>query len=333
VVLEFACGACDVLDEYTTLLTPAQLNDFYASVDGAFVGTGIDVVQDGMRLIIADIVPGSPAALDGSVHAGDLILTIEKRSARNLSTETATDLLRGEPGSICELVVQGQGDTSPRKVRLVRQAVSVPSVTSLVLDRVTGIGYLRVTVFQKTTVQELDEAIARLRMDGIKVLILDLRGNSGGLFDVAVQVAERFLSQGIIVSTQSQVPEYNRIHAAHNMNALTLPLVVLVDGDTASAAEIVAGALKDNQRCKVVGQTTYGKGTSQRVFKLEAAPAGLRITLARYFSPNGQAYSGRGVTPDVVAERTPKDLDVDLLKQPQVRMAIQVARGLVKDEP
>jgi carboxyl-terminal processing protease len=323
VVLEFACGACDVLDEYTALLTPSQLTEFYASVDGSFVGTGIDVAQDGMKLVIADIVPGSPAALaDIGLRTGDQILAIDRRPARTLTVEAANELLRGEAGTTCELEILHPGAMTPRTVRLLRAAVNVPSVVAAMLDRAMGIGYVRITVFQKTTLQELDDAVARLRMDGLKVLILDLRGNSGGLFDVAVQVAERFLTEGIIVSTQSQVPAFNKIHAAHNVNALTLPLVVLVDGETASAAEIVAGALKDNQRCKVVGQTTYGKGTSQRVFKLEAAPAGVRITLAKFFSPNGQAYNGRGVTPDVVAERTAMD-----------RTALQVARSLWKDEP
>jgi carboxyl-terminal processing protease len=337
VVLEFACGACDVLDEYTMFLTPAQLTDFYASVNGSAVGIGIDVTFDGMRLLIADVVPGSPAALcDAGLRVGDQVLSIDKRKAGTLTAETAADLLKGEVGSVCEVEVLRQGDMMPRTLRLVRQPVAVASVASIMLDRDMGIGYVRITAFQKTTLQELDEAVARLRMEGTKVLILDLRGNSGGLFDVAVQVAERFLSEGVIVSTQSQVPEFNKTHAAHNMNPLTWPMVILVDGDTASAAEVVAGALKDNQRGKLVGQTTYGKGTSQRVFKLEAAPAGIRVTLARFFSPSGRAYSGRGVTPDVLIERTPRDLSPDLRQQPQVRMALQVARGLWtgrQDEP
>src|SRR5205823_2720549 len=131
---------------------------------------------DGMRLVIADVVPGSPAAVhDAGLRPGDQVLSIDKHPARTLTAEATADLLRGETGSICELEVLRQGDMAPRTVRLVRQPVSVASVVALMLDRDMGIGYLRLTAFQKTTPQELDEAVARLRMEGVKVLILDLR--------------------------------------------------------------------------------------------------------------------------------------------------------------
>jgi carboxyl-terminal processing protease len=327
VVLEFACGACNVLDEYTSLLTPTQLNQFYASVDGTLVGVGIEVGLDERGLFISQIVPGSSAAMpDAGLKLGDRLLRIDRRLSKNLSSEGAAELLKGEVGSTVELEVMHPGETMPRTVKLTRQAITLPSVVvAQMLEPGSGIGYLQLAGFQKTTLQEMDEAIARLKMEGMKVLILDLRGNPGGLFNVAVQVAERFLAEGIIVSTQSQVPAFNKVHEAHNMMAHTLPLVVLVDGDTASAAEIVAGALKENQRGTLVGQPTYGKGTSQRVLRLESAPAGVRITLARFFSPTGQAYSGRGVTPHILVERTSMDMSMDF----QLRRALEVASQLV----
>jgi carboxyl-terminal processing protease len=326
VVLEFACGACNVLDEYTCLLTPAQLNEFYASVESSLVGVGIELLQEDRALIVSQVIPGSSAAApDVALKPGDRILRIDLRSSKNLSPEAAAELLKGEVGSTVELEVVRPGDGVPHTVKLTRQAISLPSVLiAQILDPGSGIGYLQLAGFQKTTIQEMDEAIARLRMEGMKVLILDLRGNPGGLFGVAVQVAERFLAEGVIVSTQSQVPAFNRIHEAHNMGALTFPLVVLVDGDTASAAEIVAGALKENQRGTLVGQTTFGKGTSQRLVRLETAPAGIRITLARFFSPTGQAYSGRGVSPHIFVERTSMDMAMDL----QLRRAMEVATQL-----
>jgi carboxyl-terminal processing protease len=330
-VLEFACGACDVLDEYTALLTPAQLNDFYASVDGALVGVGLDLLAENGGLVIAQLVPGGPAALaDAGLKPGDHVLRIDRRSTRDLSPEVAGELLRGEVGSAVEIEVLRPGEMMPRSVKLVRQTINLPSVlVAQLLEPSTGIGYVQLAGFQKTTLQELDESIARLRMEGMKVLILDLRGNPGGLFNVAVQVAERFLSEGVIVSTQSPVPAFNKIHEAHNMIALTFPLVVLVDGDTASAAEIVAGALKENQRGTLVGQPTFGKGTSQRVLRLETAPAGVRITLARFFSPTGQAYSGRGVTPHILVDRPGPELPMDLSRDRQLQRALEVASQLV----
>jgi carboxyl-terminal processing protease len=155
----------------------------------------------------------------------------------------------------------------------------------------------------------MDEALATLSKHGMmKALVLDIRGNAGGVFEVAIDVAKRFLASGVIASTQHSDPRFNNVYQARNPAALTLPLVVLIDGDTASAAEVLAGALKENKRGRLVGQTTFGKGCTQCVLKLPSAPfggvptGGMRLTVARFFSPDGFAYSGRGVAPHVVAE-------------------------------
>src|SRR5439155_25688886 len=141
------------------------------------------------------------------------------------------------------------------------------------------------------------EATERLQAAGMKVLILDVRGNPGGLFDVAIQVAERFLVEGVIVSTHGQEAKYNRSYSAHGMNALEVPLIVLVDGETASSAEMLAGALKDNQRGTLVGRTTFGKGSIQKVRKLDNLPAGIQLTIAKFYSPRNLPYTGIGVAP------------------------------------
>jgi carboxyl-terminal processing protease len=158
-----------------------------------------------------------------------------------------------------------------------------------------GVAYLQIASFTKTTLQEMEKALMELKMRGMKALVLDLRGNPGGLFPVAVQVAERFLPEGIIVSTQGQSSRTFESHSG--MSAYLMPLVVLVDNETASAAEVLAGALKENQRAYLVGLPTYGKGTIQTVLQLTDA-GGVRITLARFFTPLGQPYNGVGVTPD-----------------------------------
>src|SRR5262249_30772154 len=159
--------------------------------------------------------------------------------------------------------------------------------------------YIRITSFQESTAKELDEALDALQPSGFKALILDLRGNSGGLFEVAVEVARRFLSSGVIVSTQTNDPRFSAIYHARNLAAMNLPWVVVVDGDTASSAEVVAGALKDNKRARLVGQPTFGKGCLQGLLRLGlgqgTSAGGIRITIAKFFSPSGQPYSGRGI--------------------------------------
>jgi carboxyl-terminal processing protease len=211
---------------------------------------------------------------------------------------------------------------------VVRQAYRVASVAGVQLLE-DGVGYLQLAGFQQTTLQEVDDAILRLKAEGMKVLIVDLRGNAGGLFQVSVQVIERFLAEGVIVSARSQVRVHQKTYLAQGgASAWDFPLIVLVDGDTASAAEVVAGALKENHRATLVGQTTFGKGTLQTVWELKAAPAGLRVTLAKFISPAGNPYSGRGVTPDLLVERPATDAGTDFWEEPQMRTARQEARRI-----
>jgi carboxyl-terminal processing protease len=333
VVSEFACGACNALDEYTYFLTPGQYRDLNACWRGEIVGIGIDVAVDNQRqLTIGQVLPDSPAQAEGlKVH--DRVLKIGDKPAANLPVETAHELLKGKPDTTVELEVLGPGDARPRKVTLKRQVLHIPSVAEKgFLDRALGIGYVQILGFQETTLQELDLAIVKLQAAGMKVLILDLRGNLGGLFDVARQVVGRFLSAGIVVSTQGAVSsEYNVTYYAQSMNPLTVPLVVLVDGLTASSAEMVAGALKENQRGKLVGKTTFGKGSIQKVRRLSTVPAGIRMTVAKFYSPRGLPYDGAGVAPhlDVAGAEIPVDPEQD----PQVQAALEVARPLAMGQP
>ena len=177
------------------------------------------------------------------------------------------------------------------------------------------VGYLRIFSFQDTTLQELDEWLNQLTKAGAKAIVLDLRGNPGGLFEVAIESARRFLSTGIITTVENQEPKFSTVYHARNGASCTLPLVVLVDGDTASAAEVLAGALKENGRARLIGQNTFGKGCTQSLVKLPAAngvpTGGLRVTVARFFSPKGNAYTGRGVAPHSVVPRDKPDMMMD----------------------
>ena len=247
-----------------------------------------------------------------------------------VSEEEVGERLKGSPGSLIELEVLALGESKPRTVVLTRQAIRVPSVVDVqMLPRHPGVGYCRILSFQKNTVQELDEALLQLRMQGLKALIVDLRGNWGGIFAVAIQVTERFLPEGkVIVSTQSQLADQNRRYKAGYPGALDLPLVLLVDGETASAAEVVAGALHDHGQAILVGMPTYGKWSIQRVLQLETVKAGgLRITLARFLSPGGHAYNIVGVKPDELVPRSLSMMDN------QLEAAIGVANKLLSMRP
>ena len=177
------------------------------------------------------------------------------------------------------------------------------------------LGYMRITLFNESTPMEVDDAFAQLNKAGLKGLILDLRGNPGGLFESAVEVARRFLANGVIASTENYDPKQSLVYQSRNPAAWTVPLVVLVDGDTASAAEVLAGALKENGRARLIGQPTFGKGSTQGLIKLPDAlggvpTGGLRLTIARFFSPKGIPYAGQGIVPDLLVERAMDDLQL-----------------------
>lgn len=302
VILELTCGACNALDEYTAYLTPAQLACIQASLSGESVGVGVELGTVDQKLVVASVVEGSPAAEKG-LKVGDQITRIDGLNVERLASEAATVRLFGKPGSIVELEFVSVGEMMPVSIRLVRQAVFVPSVERLPL-LADDIGYIRILSFQDSTHQEFKDAVLHLQTQGMKALVLDLRGNGGGVFRTAVQVAEMFLSGGVIVSTESPVKQFKKTFKSHNPDALSLPVVVLIDGETASSAEVLAGALKENGRATLVGAATFGKGCLQRVLELENVPAeirsGIKLTVMKFYSPTNQPYSGRGVSPHVV---------------------------------
>ncbi len=330
--LEFACGACNSLDEHTLFLTPGHYSDLQASLRGRFVGIGVDLAVVEGRLEIGRVYPRGPAAEAGLLRR-DRIVRIDRQAIESLPPDVAADRLRGEAGSQVELEVVSAGQMMPHSAKLVRRAVVAPSVEHDVIndgDEMGLIGIVRISSFQDSTPQEVKEALAQLQTLGIRVLILDVRGNPGGVFRSAVQVAELFLGEGVIVITQSQLREFNRPFRADAMNPFALPMVVLVDAETASSAEVVAGALKDHGRAVVVGQTTYGKGTIQCVLPLdrgplEQMPAGIRLTVARFFSPLKVPYSGRGVVPDVLVDQE-GETSLSAAKQEARRIAMNMTR-------
>ena len=304
--LEFAAGACNTLDEFSSFLTPGSMSTVQAALKGKLLGVGVELGVVADRLTVTRVYAKSPAAQAGFVK-GDLVLEIAGVNVQSLPADVAAERLRGERGSAVEILI-GRGEAK-KSFRLSRRSFPVSSVEYDPLHLPSGMncGYLRIHHFQDSTLQEVKDALAAMNNPGdpIKGLILDLRGNPGGVFKSAVAIAELFLGEGIIVVGQSPIRDFNRTYRADNPLASQIPAVVLVDGDTASAAEVLAGALKESRATRsptrLLGQTTYGKGSIQVIIPMDKSPleklAGIRLTVARLLSPSNSPVTGRGVVP------------------------------------
>ena len=332
ITLEFLSGACNALDEYTFFLTPGHYREVQTTLRGRLVSIGVDLEMIDEQLVIHRVYPRSPAERAG-LRPHDRIVRIEGQSAYELTVERAAELLRGKSGTPVrlEIVPFDSLDGEIRFVEIKRAAVMVPSVEyeflpePFTFDLEGGmkvayrIGKLTINYFQESTLQEVKDALTALQANDMKVLILDLRHNPGGLFRSAVDVAEMFLPEGIIVVSQSYFLKDRKLSGtirAEHPDALLIPMVVLIDGETASAAEVLAGALKDNGRAKLLGQPSLGKGTLQCVLPLdkpyfERMPAGIRITVAKLLSPHWQPYSGKGVEPNFRSPLEGNDLLIE----------------------
>jgi carboxyl-terminal processing protease len=299
VIMEFASGATTALDEYSGFLTGSQMDEVFSQIEGNFVGLGIELKTEPAGLLIVSTIPTGPAAL-GGIKPGERIVEVDRKSTVDVSPDALADMLRGTEGSQVEVVVQSELGQA-RRLRLTRRRVEVPSVVDVkMVDADQHIGYFKLTSFQKTTSRDVDAALWKLHDEGMRYLILDLRGNPGGLLKAAVDVADKFVMEGMIVSTKGRSPRENFEHRGQIAGTWRVPLVVLIDHDSASASEIFAGAIHDHHRGKIVGVKSYGKGSVQGIFPLAAANVGVRLTTAKWYTPSGQAISGAGVMPDVV---------------------------------
>lgn len=328
VVMEYMCGAANALDPYSAYLTPDQLTEVYSQIEGNFVGLGVELKTHGGSLVIVRVIPNSPAQRAG-VRAGDRIVAVDHRPAKDVSTDQAANLLQGPEGSVVTLTVAAAGE-APREMTIRRQRVEVPSVDQVqMLDPEKGVAYLKLTCFQKTTRRDLEAAMWRLHHEGMKSLIMDLRGNPGGLLVTAVEVADLFLDRGIIVATRGRSSQEDFTYTAREPGTWHLPLTVLIDQDSASAAEIFAGAIRDHHRGTIVGVRSFGKGSVQGIFPLDYSDSGLRLTTAKFYSPSGRPYSRVGVEPDVMVHQTARPVDGSVTPKDDAMLtaALDVARG------
>jgi carboxyl-terminal processing protease len=301
-ILEFTAAAASALDHYSAFLTADQLRDIYSQIEGNFVGLGVELKADNGALLIVHVIPNSPAQAAGILD-GDRIVAVAGQSTSSMSTDEAATLLTGPEGSICQVSVVSPGQQArPLSVR--RAHVEVPSLEgSKIVDAEHGVAYIKIPAFQKTTARDLETALWDLHAKGMRSLVLDLRGNPGGLLTASVEVADKFIADGAIVSTRGRSEQENFNYRAHRPGTWRVPLVVLIDGDSASASEIFAAAIKDSHRGTIIGCRSYGKGSVQGIFPLGYAGAGARITTAKFFSPMGHPISNVGVTPDIDARR------------------------------
>ena len=291
------------LDPHSNYLPPSNYSELRERTEGQYSGVGLTISADGGMVKVISPMDDSPAAKAG-VQAGDVISSIEGQNAAGLTVSQVSEKLRGAVGTSVKVTFLRDG-SDPLEVTLTREVIKVQSVTG----RVEGdFGYLRVSTFNENTGRELNEAIAKIKAEkpGVKGYVLDLRNNGGGLLNAAIDVSDAFLERGEIVSQRGRKPEQIQRYSAKPGDVTGgLPLVVLVNYGSASASEIVAGALKDHQRATIVGLTSFGKGSVQTVIPLRQGQDGaLSITTARYYTPSGASIQKIGIEPDLEVARS-----------------------------
>jgi len=330
-IYEFVSGAMAALDPYSSYMSESQYGETMSQIEGNFVGLGVELKTHKDRLEIVNVISGGPAG-QGGLRPGDNILAIDNVSVSETGSEKAADNLRGPDGSAVILDVQRENQPV-QALRLQRRKVDIPSVDEAgLVDRANGIGYIRLTNFQKTTSRDFDAALWKLQREGMRSLIVDVRGNPGGLLTAAVEVADRFVYDGVIVSTKGRNPLEDFTHRAEQPGTWRVPLVVLVDEDSASASEIFAAAIRDHKRGVVVGYQSYGKGSVQGIFPLNIGGGGVRLTTAKFFSPNGNAISQVGVTPDIPVEVVSKPAVSTFSSDAESDAALQVGISIARRE-
>jgi carboxyl-terminal processing protease len=293
-------GMLKTLDPHTSYLPPEAFKQMKVETSGRFGGLGIEItVRKGILTVVTPI-EDTPAYKAG-VKAGDRIIKIEDESTLDMTLSDAVERLRGKVNTEVNITLFREGMEEPLEVTLMRANIKVKSVKSKIYEG--SIGYVRIRSFSKTTSRDLDKALDEFRAKQVKKLVLDLRNNPGGLLNQAVEVSDRFLNpENLIVYTQGRTEEQNMRFTTHDrVERVSYPMIILVNGGSASASEIVAGALQDSSRAIILGTQTFGKGSVQTIIPLSDGSA-LRLTTARYYTPSGRVIQENGITPDITVE-------------------------------
>lgn len=295
-------GMLSGLDPHSVYLEPSAFTDLKESTSGSFGGLGIEVgMENGFVKVIAPI-DDTPAA-KGGVEAGDLIIELDNKPVKGMSLNEAVEVMRGEVGTSIDITIVRAKEREPIKLTLVRDVIQVTSVKTLPLE--DSYGYVRITQFQAQTGDDFRKGLEKLneQIDNMSGMIIDLRNNPGGVLQASVEVADQLLEEGLIVYTEgrSSVAELS-FSATPGDSTEGMPIIVLIDGGSASASEILAGALQDHDRAVIMGTQSFGKGSVQNVLSL-GEKYGLKLTTARYFTPNGRSIQAQGIEPDILVER------------------------------
>lgn len=295
-------GMLSGLDPHSSYLDQEGFKELREGTSGEFGGLGIEVsMEDGFVKVVAPI-DDTPAA-EAGIQAGDLIIRLDDKPVKGMSLNDAVDIMRGEPGSKIELTIIRDGEIKPLILEITRDIIKVKSVKYEMLE--PGYGYLRISTFQSSTGQNVRDAISDMKQENdgkLKGLVLDLRNNPGGVLDAAVEVSDAFIDKGLIVYTEGRIEDADQKFYAKPGDMLNgAPIIVLVNVGSASASEIVAGALQDHQRAVIIGSKTFGKGSVQTVMPLTNETA-VKMTTARYYTPNGRSIQADGIKPDIAIE-------------------------------
>src|SRR5271165_1077411 len=323
-------GMVASLDPYSAYLDADEYDEVKISSSGQYSGVGIEVSMEDEEVVVVSPFEGSPAAVAG-IRPGDVIATIDGIPVNTTTLADTIGRMRGKEGTQVKIGILREGSAEPLQFTLKRSKVELRSVKSELLE--PGLGYVRISQFSETTGDDLEAALKELRKSNaaaLKGLVLDLRNNPGGVLEAAVAVADVFLDGGVIVSARGRTPESKfEMSATPGDDLNGAPMVVLVNGGSASAAEIVAGALKDHHRAMLMGRTTFGKGSVQTVMPLSGDRA-IKLTTSLYYTPSGVSINHRGIAPDIELERDPKPPPVPppanaplLERDPDIKRAIQ----------
>ena len=290
-------GLLLTLDPHSSYLKPEELKDLQEETSGSFSGIGIEItIKDGILTVVSPI-EGTPAD-EAGIKANDLIVEIDGQKTKDMTSDEAIKRLRGSRGSKVKITIQREGENQLRPMALVRDVIPIHSVKASFLT--PGFAYFRITNFQSHTTRDFKKELLSLqKKQNIRGLILDLRNNPGGLLNQAVSISDIFLQKGIIVSTKGRTEDQNMVFQAHNTaDDAGMPIVILINEGSASASEIVAGAIQDHKRGVIVGTRSFGKGSVQTIIPLPDG-AGLRMTTARYYTPANRSIQALGINPDV----------------------------------
>ena len=318
-------GLLQSLDPYSAYMSPEIFNEMQTETSGKFGGLGIEVGMESGVVKVISPIDDTPASKAG-IKAGDYIVKINEIQVQGKSLSEAVDLMRGPVGSAIELTVRRRGERKALTFKIVREIIQIQSVKADLLEK--NIGYLRLTSFNENSDTQIKKQIKELEENkNVKAYILDLRNNPGGLLSQAIKIADFFLDNGEIVSTKSRKASENRKWFAKKGDLTDgKSLIVLINYGSASASEIVAGALKDHKRAILLGENSYGKGSVQSIIPLKNDGA-IRLTIAKYYLPSGKSISEVGVSPDIEIEEETEEFRIKTETDNQLNYAIKLLNG------